>query len=60
VAHLVIDGLIAPRSDERPSCDEPLLDPNRIADAYWYLASQKRSAWTLDLDLRPHDEQFYV
>ncbi len=60
VAHVVIDGLIAPRSDERPSGDEPLLDPNRIADAYWYLASQERSAWTLELDLRPHDEQFYV
>jgi NAD(P)-dependent dehydrogenase (short-subunit alcohol dehydrogenase family) len=60
VAHVVIDGLIAPRSDERSSSDEPLLDPNRIADAYWHLASQERSAWTLELDLRPHDEQFYV
>lgn len=61
VAHVVIDGLIgAPRSKARPPDDEPLLDPNRIADAYWYLASQDRSAWTLELDLRPHGEQFYV
>ena len=61
VAHVVVDGLIAaPRSDEEPSNDEPALDPARIADAYWHLATQDRSAWTLELDLRPHTEQFYV
>ena len=61
VAHVVIDGLIAaPRTDEEPSDDEPALDPDRIADAYWHLATQDRSAWTLELDLRPHTEQFYV
>jgi NAD(P)-dependent dehydrogenase (short-subunit alcohol dehydrogenase family) len=48
VAHVVIDGLIAsPRTDEEPSDDEPALDPARIADAYWHLATQDRSAWTL-------------
>ena len=61
VAHVVIDGLIAaPRTDEKPSDDEPVLDPAQIADAYWHLATQDRSAWTLELDLRPHTEQFYV
>jgi NAD(P)-dependent dehydrogenase (short-subunit alcohol dehydrogenase family) len=61
VAHVVIDGLIAsPRTDEEPSDDGPALDPARIADAYWHLATQDRSAWTLELDLRPHTEQFYV
>jgi NAD(P)-dependent dehydrogenase (short-subunit alcohol dehydrogenase family) len=61
VAHVVIDGLIAaPRTDKEPSDDEPALDPARIADAYWHLATQDRSAWTLELDLRPHTEQFYV
>ncbi len=42
------------------SDDEPLLDPERIADAYWMLANQERSAWTLELDVRPHREQFFV
>jgi NAD(P)-dependent dehydrogenase (short-subunit alcohol dehydrogenase family) len=61
VAHVVIDGLIAPPGTAagQPS-DEPFLDPSRIADAYWHLANQDRSAWTLELDLRPHTEQFYV
>ncbi len=61
VAHVVIDGLIAaPRTGENPSVEESVLDPEHIADAYWLLASQDRSAWTLELDLRPHTEQFYV
>jgi NAD(P)-dependent dehydrogenase (short-subunit alcohol dehydrogenase family) len=61
VAHVVIDGLIAaPRTGENPSADEPFLDPAHIADAYWHLARQDQSAWTLELDLRPHTEQFYV
>ncbi len=63
VAHVVIDGLIAsPRADREASDkgDEPALDPDRIADAYWHLTTQDRSAWTLELDLRPHTEQFYV
>ena len=61
VAHVVIDGLIAPSADREASDmeDEPALDPDRIADAYWHLATQDRSAWTLELDLRPHTEQFY-
>jgi NAD(P)-dependent dehydrogenase (short-subunit alcohol dehydrogenase family) len=63
VAHVVVDGLIAgPRVDgnSRGEGDEPALDPDRIADAYWQLTTQDRSAWTLELDLRPHTEQFYV
>ena len=34
------------------------LDPDAIADAYWTLVEQDRSAWTLELDLRPHVEEF--
>jgi NAD(P)-dependent dehydrogenase (short-subunit alcohol dehydrogenase family) len=61
VAHVIIDGLIGSVSDAaRASAEEPLLDPNRIADAYWHLAMQDRSAWSLEVDLRPHTEQFYV
>jgi NAD(P)-dependent dehydrogenase (short-subunit alcohol dehydrogenase family) len=61
VAHVIIDGLIGtPQDQERVRADEPLLDPDRIADAYWHLAMQDRSAWSLELDLRPYTEQFYV
>ena len=61
VAHVIIDGLIGSAPDQpRVRADEPLLDPDRIADAYWHLAMQDRSAWSLELDLRPHTEQFYV
>ncbi len=61
VAHVIIDGLIGtPQDQERVPAAEPFLDPDRIADAYWQLAIQDRSAWSLELDLRPHTEQFYV
>jgi NAD(P)-dependent dehydrogenase (short-subunit alcohol dehydrogenase family) len=61
VAHVIIDGLIGtPQDEERVRVAEPLLDPDRMADAYFHLAMQDRSAWSLELDLRPHTEQFYV
>lgn len=62
VAHVVIDGMIdtpAVRREHAPGPDEPLLKPDEIADAYWHLANQKRSAWTLELDLRPYNEAFF-
>ncbi len=61
VAHVVIDGLIGTtRGQGEAPADEPMLDSDRIADAYWQLTIQDRSAWSLELDLRPHTEQFYV
>jgi len=38
--------------------DEDLLKPSAIADAFWYLAHQDRSAWTHELDVRPFKEDF--
>jgi NADP-dependent 3-hydroxy acid dehydrogenase YdfG len=38
--------------------DEDLLKPSAIADAFWYLAHQDRSAWTHELDVRPFKENF--
>lgn len=58
VAHVLIDGIIGEAG--ATSASEPLLDPDHIADAYWHLANQQRSAWTLELDVRPHEEQFFV
>jgi NAD(P)-dependent dehydrogenase (short-subunit alcohol dehydrogenase family) len=61
VAHVVIDGQIeTPRVEEMyPNRDEEtFLDPDAIADSYWHLVTQDRSAWTLELDVRPHVEEF--
>jgi NAD(P)-dependent dehydrogenase (short-subunit alcohol dehydrogenase family) len=38
--------------------DEDLLKPSAIADAFWYLAHQDRSAWTHELDVRAFGEKF--
>jgi hypothetical protein len=35
-----------------------LLDPDAIAEAYWDIHHQHRSAWTQELDLRPWSEKF--
>jgi NAD(P)-dependent dehydrogenase (short-subunit alcohol dehydrogenase family) len=59
IAHFVIDGGI--RSAVRPvPADKPdsLLDPDDIAETYWQVLNQKRSAWTWEVELRPWVERF--
>jgi len=61
VAHVVIDGQInTPRGRERfPDREEhTMLSPEAIAETYWRLHIQDRTAWTLELDLRPSVESF--
>ena len=61
VAHVVIDGQInTPRVREMsPDREEhTMLSPDAIAEAYWRLHDQNRTAWTLELDLRPAVESF--
>jgi NAD(P)-dependent dehydrogenase (short-subunit alcohol dehydrogenase family) len=58
VAHVVIDAVIGDAGVD-PEKGEPLLDPDAAAETYWQLATQPRSAWTLEVDLRPHREKFY-
>lgn len=65
VAHVVIDGLIdtafsrenfAQRvADAGP---DGVLNPDHIAQAYWWLHSQPRDAWTFEMDLRPFVERW--
>jgi len=57
VAHVVVDGGIRP-PDGPVDDPDAYLDPDEIADTYWHLVEQDRSAWTLELDLRPHVEAF--
>lgn len=59
VAHFVIDGGILPPGREQSS-DRPdsMLDPDAIAETYWQVARQDRSAWTWEVELRPWTETF--
>jgi NAD(P)-dependent dehydrogenase (short-subunit alcohol dehydrogenase family) len=61
VAHVVIDGQInTPRVREMsPDREEhTMLSTEAIAETYWQLHIQDRTAWTLELDLRPSVESF--
>jgi NAD(P)-dependent dehydrogenase (short-subunit alcohol dehydrogenase family) len=65
VAHVVIDGAIdtAFIRENFPAKyaekdHDGILAPGHIADAYWYLHSQPRDAWTFELDLRPWNERW--
>lgn len=59
VAHVIVDGLIGPQGSAQNDSAEPILDPDPMAHAYFQLTEQDRSAWTLELDLRPHRERFF-
>ena len=59
VAHFVIDGgvrsALRPDPPERP---DSMLDPDAIAQAYVDVLRQPRSAWSLEVELRPWVERF--
>jgi NAD(P)-dependent dehydrogenase (short-subunit alcohol dehydrogenase family) len=65
VAHVVIDGMIdnprtrsrmAERVSELPA--QGMLATDAIAELFWQLHRQPRSAWTFEADLRPWAEKF--
>jgi NAD(P)-dependent dehydrogenase (short-subunit alcohol dehydrogenase family) len=65
VAHVIIDGaidtqFIAENFPERYALkpQDGILSPDAIADNYWNLHRQHRSAWTHELDLRPWMERW--
>ena len=60
VGHIVIDGGIGRPGDPRGANRGPdaLLDPDAIADSYFHLHRQKRSAWAWEIELRPWVETF--
>ena len=72
VAHVVIDGAVdAPDTlgkmlgperfqqlrESRGLEHDGLLLPAEVADTYFHLAQQHRSAWSFELDLRAHSDQ---
>ncbi|QYY28243.1 MULTISPECIES: SDR family oxidoreductase [Cupriavidus] len=65
VAHVVVDGaidtaFIRDTFPERYALKDQdgILNPEHIAENYWYLHSQPRDAWTFELDLRPYMERW--
>ena len=65
VAHVVVDGaidteFIRENFPERYALKDQdgILNPEHIAENYWYLHTQPRDAWTHELDLRPWMERW--
>ena len=65
VAHVVIDGGINGDRlrSRRPEIvsergEDGLLGIDAIAETFWHLYRQPRSAWTQEIDLRPYKENF--
>lgn len=65
VAHVVVDGaidtdFIRETFPERYALKDQdgILNPEHIADSYWFLHSQPRDAWSFELDLRPWIERW--
>jgi NADP-dependent 3-hydroxy acid dehydrogenase YdfG len=65
VAHIVVDGaidtdFIRTNFPERYALKDQdgILNPDHIAENYWYVHNQPRDAWTFELDLRPYMERW--
>ncbi|MEE8312648.1 MAG: SDR family oxidoreductase [Candidatus Binatia bacterium] len=71
VAHLVIDAgvdtawireMIGQQAGDADAAaklpPDTLVDPVSIANAYWFVHTQPRNAWTFELDLRPFAESW--
>ena len=65
VAHVIVDGAIDTEfirtqfPEKYAEKDQDgILNPEHIADNYWFLHTQPRDAWTFELDLRPWGERW--
>jgi NAD(P)-dependent dehydrogenase (short-subunit alcohol dehydrogenase family) len=62
IAHFVIDGGVRNeargRVEETDAPPDSLLDPDAIAETYMHVLKQPRSAWSLEVELRPWVERF--
>ena len=65
VSHVVIDGAIDTEWIEKmfpqryaTKAHDGILNPDDIAEVYWQIHRQPRSAWTHEMDLRPWLEKF--
>ncbi len=59
VAWINVDGAIdIPGRKLGNLTSEDMLSPDAIGETYWHLAHQDRSAWTMELEVRPFKEKF--
>ena len=59
VAHFVIDGGVrSARRPDPPNRPDSTLDPDAIAQTYLEVLRQPRSAWSLEVEMRPWVETF--
>jgi NADP-dependent 3-hydroxy acid dehydrogenase YdfG len=60
IGHFVIDGGIGRAEDPRAAArgDDGMLSPDAIAETYFHVYRQHRSAWTWEIELRPWVENF--
>jgi NAD(P)-dependent dehydrogenase (short-subunit alcohol dehydrogenase family) len=65
VAHVVIDGMIDNRRTRERMAErvsdlalDGMLATDAIAELYWQIHAQPRSAWTFEADVRPWAEKF--
>lgn len=60
IAHIVLDGILwTERSRQRLAIEQQqALLPRDVAEVYWQISEQPRSAWSQEIDLRPDVEPF--
>ncbi|KAK2001270.1 short chain dehydrogenase [Colletotrichum falcatum] len=62
VSHATIDGVIdTPRSKDwaiNNGAEDGKISPDAIAETYWHLHTQHRSAFTQEVDIRPYVEKY--
>ncbi|MCK2148803.1 MULTISPECIES: SDR family NAD(P)-dependent oxidoreductase [Marinobacter] len=65
VAHVVVDGLIRNEATAEflpdlysSKGEDGIIEPDDLADIYWHLHNQPRSAWTFEQDARPFSESW--
>ncbi|XP_010268706.1 PREDICTED: uncharacterized protein LOC104605579 [Nelumbo nucifera] len=71
VAHVIIDGVVGPpRSPsashshrslvgEQQGGGDGSMDPDALAQTYWHLHVQDRTAWTQEIDLRSSNNRYF-
>ena len=74
VAHVIIDGVVNnPNTEEffsnqseefklrfsKMASSAGLLEPDDVAEAFWWIYNQPKSTWTHELDLRPWSEKWW-
>lgn len=65
VAHVIVDGLIRNEATAEflpdlyaSKGDNGIIEPDDLAEIYWHLHNQPRSAWTFEQDVRPFAESW--